>query len=84
MAGEDRPEAGAMKEAMVDTEAREAVSGVTTEVTEAMAAETWAREAGAPGAEAGDKVEASSGEARGAAPGPQEAEVEVAEEGAVR
>ena len=76
VAGEDRQEAGAMMEAMADSEAREAVSGAAMEDTEAMAAATWVREVGAPGVEAGARVEASSGEARaqGAAPGHQGAE----------
>ena len=84
VAGEVRPEAGAMMEAMVDSEAREAVSGAAMGATEAMVAVTWAREAGAPEVEAGARAEASSGEVRGAAPGQLEAEAEVVEVVAVR
>ena len=85
MAGEDKAEAGAMMVATVGSEAREEVNGATMEAMEAMAAGTWVREAGALEVEeAGARAEASSGEAREVAPGPLEAEVEVAEAVAVR
>ena len=74
MAGEDKVEAGAMMAAIMDSEAREAFNGATME---AMAAGTRVREAGA-------RVEVSNGEVRVAAPGPQEAEMEVVEAVAVR
>ena len=89
MAGADKVEAGATMEATVGLEVREADSGAAMEAMEDTAVVTWAaREAGAleEAAEAGARAAASSGEvrARGAAPGPQEAEVEVAEAAVVR
>ena len=74
-----------MMAATVDSEAREAVSGVMMEAMEVMAAGIWAREAGALEVEeAGARAEASSGEVREAAPGQLEAEAEVVEAVAVR
>ena len=77
MAGEDKAEAGAMMADTVDSEAREAREAFNGATMEAITAGTRVREAGA-------RVEVSNGEVRVAAPGPQEAEMEVVEAVAVR